>query len=62
MKTHKGAAKRFRIGARGRVKASSSSSNHLKSGKSAKRRRRIRRGTVLTGAFARRMRDFAEGK
>ena len=52
MKSHRGALKRFRVGARGRVKAACSSTNHLKSGRTAKRRRRLRRGTVLTGALA----------
>ena len=58
MKTHKGAAKRFRVGARGRVKVSSSCTNHLKSNKNAKRRRRLRRGTVISGTFAKMMRRF----
>jgi len=62
MKTHKGAAKRFRVGARGRVKAGCSSANHLKSGKTAKRRRRIRRGKVLKGAHADAMRRLVSGK
>ena len=62
MKTHKGAAKRFRIGARGRVKAACSSTNHLKSGKTAKQRRRIRRGTVLKGAHAASVRRLVTGK
>ena len=61
MKTHKGAAKRFRIGARGRIKAAHSCASHLKSGKGAKRRRHIRRGTVLSGALAARVRALVRG-
>jgi len=52
-KTHKGAAKRFRIGARGRIKVSHGSANHLKSTKNAKRIRRIRRTGTLDDALAR---------
>jgi large subunit ribosomal protein L35 len=62
VKTHKGSAKRFRVGARGRIKAAHSSANHLKSGKSAKRRRRIRRGSLLKGALVDRMRAWVPRK
>ena len=58
VKTHKGSAKRFRVGARGRVKAAHSGAGHMKSGKSPKRRRRIRRGTHLKGALIERLRPW----
>ena len=61
MKTHKGSAKRFRVGARGRLRATCSNANHLKSGRSAKRRRRVRRGTTLTGALADHVRGLLRG-
>jgi len=43
MKTHKGIAKRVKITAKGRVKYKKSNAGHLMSGKSAARRRQLRR-------------------
>lgn len=51
-KTHKGAAKRFRVSAGGRIKAGHSCTNHLKSGKRSKRLRRLRRSKIICGALA----------
>ena len=39
LKTHKGAAKRFRLTAKGRVKRGHSFARHLLTGKTAKRKR-----------------------
>ncbi len=58
MKTHKGAAKRFRVGARGKLKAAHSKSSHLMSGRRSKMRRRLSGNTVLGGRFAKRVREY----
>lgn len=44
MKTVKAARKRFKVSARGKVKYQPAGKQHLLSGKSPKRRRRMRRG------------------
>ncbi len=51
-KTHKGLTKRVKITAAGRVKRKRSCGSHLMSGKSAKRRRRIRSSAIMTGTTA----------
>ncbi len=51
-KTHKGLTKRVKITAAGRVKRKRSCGNHLMSGKSAKRRRRIGSSAIMTGTTA----------
>ena len=52
MKTHKGIRKRVKITAKGKVKRSMSFAGHQMSGKSGKRRRRLRQGALLTGRIA----------
>ena len=49
-KTHKGAAKRFKVTARGKVRRAKASRRHLLSGKSAKRRRGLRRPGLVSAA------------
>lgn len=61
LKTHKGLRKRVRVGARGAVKRKLAGGSHLMSTKNAKRRRRIRKGGVIQGVFAKKMR-MAIGK
>ena len=51
-KVHKGASKRFRVGAKGKLKANRISANHLKSGKRAKNRRNNRHARTFTGKNA----------
>jgi large subunit ribosomal protein L35 len=56
MKTHKGLKKRVKVTARGKVKTSRSSfTGHLLSGRPAKRRRKLRQGSVISESFAPRM-------
>ena len=50
LKTHKGAAKRFRVTGTGKIKRRSSYKSHLLTGKSAKRTRRLRRATLVSGS------------
>lgn len=52
MKTHKGAAKRFRITKKGKLKHYNVGHSHLMSTKSPKRRRRLRKAHVLSATHA----------
>ncbi len=51
-KTHKGAAKRFRLNAGGKVRRSHAMKNHILTKKSQKRKRRLRKSTLVAGRFA----------
>lgn len=55
MKTHRGAAKRFRITAKGKIKRSKAFKSHLLTGKSAKRKRNLRRPALVSAADRRRI-------
>ncbi len=55
MKTNRGAAKRFRITGTGKLRRARSSKSHLLTGKSGKRMRPLRRGTLVHPADAKRM-------
>jgi large subunit ribosomal protein L35 len=54
MKTHSGAKKRFKLTAKGKVKAHHAMTSHILGKKSAKRKRRLGQETVLQGADAQR--------
>ena len=47
MKTHKGAAKRFKITGSGKVKRFKANKSHILTKKSANRKRRLRRPTLV---------------
>ena len=47
MKTHRGAAKRFSLTASGRVKRSKAYASHILTTKTKKRKRNLRKSTVL---------------
>jgi large subunit ribosomal protein L35 len=47
MKTHKGAAKRFKLTASGKVKRMKAFKSHILTKKSSKRKRNLRRGTLI---------------
>jgi large subunit ribosomal protein L35 len=51
-KTKKAVVKRFKRTATGKLRGRHSGSSHLMSGKNAKRRRRLRKSTIITGATA----------
>jgi large subunit ribosomal protein L35 len=51
-KTHKGAQKRFKVSATGKLRYNKSFAGHLMSGKSGRRRQRLRRVVTLTGQAA----------
>jgi large subunit ribosomal protein L35 len=53
MKTHKGAKKRFRISANGKLKRSQAGKKHLNSHKTGKRKRHLRSSIIDPHAVAR---------
>jgi large subunit ribosomal protein L35 len=52
-KTHKGAKKRFRVSANGKLKRSQAGKKHLNSSKTGKRKRHLRGKIVDVGRLAR---------
>lgn len=56
LKSHSGAKKRFRLTARGKVAAMKTHQVHNLEHKSPGRRRRLRRGLILEGALAKKLR------
>lgn len=55
MKTNKGAAKRFRKTASGKIKRNSAFTSHILTSKTTKRKRNLRQGKVLKPADAKRI-------
>lgn len=47
LKTHRGAAKRFKVSGTGKIKRSRANKSHILTGKPAKRTRRLRTGTLV---------------
>ncbi|RMG03378.1 MAG: 50S ribosomal protein L35 [Nitrospirae bacterium] len=47
MKTHRGAAKRFKLTGKGKIKRSKANKSHIMTGKPAKRTRRLRKGGIV---------------
>ncbi len=47
LKTHRGAAKRFKLTASGKVKRNKANRSHILTGKPAKRMRQLRNATVV---------------
>lgn len=50
-KTHKGAAKRFKVTASGKVKRGRSGHSHMLTAKTTKRKRNLRGTTLVSDAF-----------
>lgn len=50
-KTHRGAAKRFKISATGKVLRHHSETSHILTKKSQKRKRKLRKATLVSPAF-----------
>ena len=51
-KTHKGIKKRFKVTGSGKATKRSAFRGHILSKKNGKRKRRLRKGTLVVGAFA----------
>lgn len=61
MKTHRGAAKRFKTTAKGRVKRGHAMHSHILTKKSQKRKRNLRGTTVLAKADEKRVKRLIQG-
>lgn len=57
-KTHKGAAKRFKVSATGKVRRGHSMHSHNLGHKSPKRKRHLRKPTEVTGKFAKTIKEM----
>jgi large subunit ribosomal protein L35 len=57
MKSHRGAMKRFRLTASGKVKRNKAYKSHILTKKSAKRKRGLRQATYLTSADIKRIKS-----
>lgn len=56
-KTHKALSKRIRVSAKGKIVRTRAFRSHLMSSRSAKRRRQLRRKTLVLGKTAREIKD-----
>lgn len=57
-KTHKGAAKRFKLTAKGKVKRGHSMRSHILTKKSTKRKRHLRKSTLVSPAFEKTIKEL----
>ncbi|WP_071132075.1 50S ribosomal protein L35 [Alterileibacterium massiliense] len=55
MKTHRGAAKRMKLTGSGKIKRNKAYKSHILTKKTAKRKRGLRKATILTSADNKRM-------
>jgi large subunit ribosomal protein L35 len=55
IKTHRGAAKRFRKTGTGKLKGNSAFTSHILTNKSTKRKRNLRKGQILSSGDTKRM-------
>ena len=53
LKTHRGAAKRFSLTAKGKIKRSKAFASHILTKKTTKRKRTLRKSTIVDSANAR---------
>lgn len=57
-KTHKGAAKRFKVTGTGKVKRGHSMHSHILTKKTTKRKRKLRKSTLVSPAFAKTIKEM----
>jgi large subunit ribosomal protein L35 len=57
-KSHRGAAKRFRVTAGGKVMRSHAMANHILTKKTTKRKRKLRKAGEVQGKFARNLKGM----
>ncbi len=55
MKTHKGAAKRFKKTGKGKFKFTHAGAQHMQAKKTSKRKRKLRKGGILSASDAKRI-------
>ena len=58
LKTHKGAAKRFKVTASGKIKRSKAYKSHILTKKTTKRKRRLRKGDLVSDADHAKVKDM----
>lgn len=58
MKTRRGAAKRFKLTGTGKIKRNKANKSHMLTKKSPKRKRRLRKGTILTAVEVKRVKKM----
>ncbi|MEE9464140.1 MAG: 50S ribosomal protein L35 [Candidatus Neomarinimicrobiota bacterium] len=58
MKTRRGAAKRFKVTGSGKIRRHKANKSHLLSKKTSKRKRRLRKSTILTGVEVKRVKKM----
>ena len=58
MKTHRGAAKRFRVTKNGLIKRGKAYKSHILNKKSTKRKRNLRQGTYICAAEQKKIREL----
>ena len=58
MKTHRGAAKRFKKTGTGKIVRSKNNKQHILTKKSAKRKRHLRKGTLVAAVDVKRVRQM----
>lgn len=59
-KTHRGAAKRFKVTATGKVSREHSMRSHILTKKTTKRKRNLRKSTEVKGGFARMVKEMLQ--
>ena len=59
-KTHRGAAKRFKVTGTGKVRRNHSMKSHILTKKTTKRKRKLRKSTEVAGKFARDVKNMIE--
>ncbi|GGH88285.1 large subunit ribosomal protein L35 [Pullulanibacillus pueri] len=58
MKTHKGAAKRFKKTGKGKLKRSHAFTSHMMRNKSQKQKRKLRKGAIVSSADEKRIKNL----
>ena len=58
MKTHRGAAKRFKVTGSGKIKKAKAFKSHILEKKSAKRKRNLRKSGIVAAVDAKRFREL----
>ena len=58
MKTHRGAAKRFKVTGTGKIKRSKAYKSHILTGKPSKRTRKLRTATLVSKAEHSKIKNF----
>ena len=58
MKTRRGAAKRFKVTGSGKIRRNRANKSHILTKKTPKRKRRLRKGTILTGVEVKRVKKM----